>query len=720
MRLKRKLFTTLFCLGLGTVAFGQGPTSTGVYPVTLNSSNAQEYHSVGDINSKYTTISKQYATMSGGCGRDLYLFNAATGVELTSPYYSWDHNGTTKVLFDPSDDNVVYTLYVERVLNLPLSSTERRTYIRRFEFNGTSFNATARKDVFSQKTQGCDFVVAPNGDVLVGSGQSDGSVRVNVLKYNGTSMALQSSTVVSGASAATYPAQPGVGGGIWDISMDMKADKFIIAHNVGSWNSTKVNIKRYQYTNPGINLINDYTRWGQKLHTYSSLDSHNSFTQNLALKPNGDIFYLNSDGLNWAAVKLAGAVPIVSVMTGGLGHANIVTSDNSKTLIASHTSGGLYTIAQYTAADAFDFTHYVCNELRYTKSAIDYREGLDNLSIYECDIMACGEDARLGTNIQGDNLYFETYTCCREDCCPKNLTMEVDCENGLVTISGISSNATVNYTTWYYSKKTPSQKYGHVIQTGDGLISSTTANANGYYTVEIQFTMPNGEVCTIIQTIYYDSSACCEENGPQANAIFGGDPIQLVTPYGTFPVYQLCQNGRLELSTIAGPCEIERHMLSGAPFNPFTWTIDPWQFTTGQVSGTPPAIMDLETINGGPLALGYYWIEYAVSSPWDFKYIIIEIIECDPVGKSANLTEALSTADVTLAPNPANEQVNVIFAEEQSGQVTVLSAEGKQLSSIDFKDKVQLDLNTANLPAGLYWVNITLGDQVISKKLIKQ
>ncbi len=132
MRLKRKLFTTLFCLGLGTIGFSQGPTSTGVYPVTLNSSNAKEYHSVGDINSKYSTISKQYATMSGGCGRELYLFNAASGVELTSPIYSWDHKGTTKVLFDPSNDEVVYTLYTERMVDVP--GAEFRTYIRRFDF----------------------------------------------------------------------------------------------------------------------------------------------------------------------------------------------------------------------------------------------------------------------------------------------------------------------------------------------------------------------------------------------------------------------------------------------------------------------------------------------------------------------------------------------------------------------------------------------------------
>ena len=50
MKLKRKLFTTLFCLGLGTIGFSQGPTSTGVYPVVENSNNYDEHHCVGDIN----------------------------------------------------------------------------------------------------------------------------------------------------------------------------------------------------------------------------------------------------------------------------------------------------------------------------------------------------------------------------------------------------------------------------------------------------------------------------------------------------------------------------------------------------------------------------------------------------------------------------------------------------------------------------------------------
>lgn len=83
-------------------------------------------------------------------------------------------------------------------------------------------------------------------------------------------------------------------------------------------------------------------------------------------------------------------------------------------------------------------------------------------------------------------------------------------------------------------------------------------------------------------------------------------------------------------------------------------------------------------------------------------------------------TPLSTTLIVELFPNPTSEDLRISISEKQSGMVTVVSAEGKELFMNNFEKESVLDLNTAILPAGLYYVNVTIGDRVITKKLIKR
>ena len=312
-----------------------------------------------------------------------------------------------------------------------------------------------------------------------------------------------------------------------------------------------------------------------------------------------------------------------------------------------------------------------------------------------------------------------------EECCPEELILEVDCEQGLVSIVNLPNNATGLYTTWYYSKKTPSSGYGQVITSGTGTIGSVQTGNAGYYTVEIQFELSNGTICTQVVTIYYNPENCCEENGPTPNLDFPtGNIDQVSTPYGMINVIWYCEGDDIPMRALPGLCEVDEYMLSGAPFDPQTWGISPWMFTTNTVNTAPPISMDLNTINGGPLPIGYYWIEYAVGSPLNYSYTIIEIRDCsaEPKGRVSGSATSIGTNDiqVSLFPNPTAENVNVSFDGIQTGSAVVVSADGKALSSTEFKNCATFEINTVELPAGLYYINVTIEGQVITKKLIKE
>ena len=90
-----------------------------------------------------------------------------------------------------------------------------------------------------------------------------------------------------------------------------------------------------------------------------------------------------------------------------------------------------------------------------------------------------------------------------------------------------------------------------------------------------------------------------------------------------------------------------------------------------------------------------------------------------------SLTENVFFNQITLYPNPTSRKVYVNVGQIDQGSITmtILSFEGKSLKSEVFDKKwndSKISMNVADLPSGIYFVQIKQFDQVVNKRLIKE
>ncbi|SDK81679.1 Por secretion system C-terminal sorting domain-containing protein [Catalinimonas alkaloidigena] len=90
---------------------------------------------------------------------------------------------------------------------------------------------------------------------------------------------------------------------------------------------------------------------------------------------------------------------------------------------------------------------------------------------------------------------------------------------------------------------------------------------------------------------------------------------------------------------------------------------------------------------------------------------------------SSNLVDISGT--LTAYPNPAADQLHLTFSEEQTGDwhLRILDSMGKNWHKAEFErhEATQpIDLTVANLPAGIYFVEISQGRYRATQKVIKQ
>ena len=79
--------------------------------------------------------------------------------------------------------------------------------------------------------------------------------------------------------------------------------------------------------------------------------------------------------------------------------------------------------------------------------------------------------------------------------------------------------------------------------------------------------------------------------------------------------------------------------------------------------------------------------------------------------------EELSRQEFTMYPNPAKEHLHISF-NEPIRQVDIFNAEGGLIFS-EAPNTEEASLQINQLPAGIYMVRITTGDQIITRKFIK-
>lgn len=385
----------------------------GLYDALIGS-NYEEDNNVCDFNGRFRAISRQWRSKQDPNldGRTLMVYDNS-GTYIAQLKYSHDRDECTKILFDPTNEYVVYAVYIERELDV--QSSPYKTYLKRMVINPSlgTISEGPRKEVFYSNYYIFNFVIASNGHVLIGAAQSDGSVRVNAYLYANPQMSLVNSFLVGAPGVADYDQFNTK----WDVSMDIKDDIFILGHNTGpTITSTDVIIKKYLYQSGNLSLLEDHYLNNHRLHPMTSLDVYNKMDQNIALKPTGEIFYLNSTDIygSWQLVKLSGGVPaIMEVLQTGDGHANIVASENGKSVLAYQNNSDEYEISQYTEYDGMEHVHIVSEPLRLLNGGHD---GINNVAMHDCEIMVCGKDAFdvAGNGTSISDIYYELYSC--SDC----------------------------------------------------------------------------------------------------------------------------------------------------------------------------------------------------------------------------------------------------------------------------------------------------------------
>ncbi|PHS07186.1 MAG: hypothetical protein COA88_09325 [Kordia sp.] len=364
-------------------------TATPAYETVYSGSNT-EYTSVGAISHRRNiAISRQYTTLSKS-GRDLRYFDIAGNLLAQSDEYSTDYDSFTKILFDPNNENVVYALYTERD-----HSEKHHHYLRRFVRNGSTVTMSEPYVVYENNNPS-DFVIAPNGDLLVGNVQNNGQVNIRPVRWSGMwtpAPELMVSVPVSAMKSPGSFAEPK----LWPICMDMKDNVFIIGHNRGYYyNNHYIQIKKALY-NPAsqtATTIYVYAIQGKTLAytgmANTAISTSSMFYQKVALRPDGGIMFISrklSDYINVTSpvnylnsMTASGSNTVLEEVNGH--YTNVVVTEENKTFFAASNMAGAFHINLYSSADDLEHTYTPAPEI----------VSIHNLAVKNCRLLATSKN----------------------------------------------------------------------------------------------------------------------------------------------------------------------------------------------------------------------------------------------------------------------------------------------------------------------------------------
>jgi len=79
------------------------------------------------------------------------------------------------------------------------------------------------------------------------------------------------------------------------------------------------------------------------------------------------------------------------------------------------------------------------------------------------------------------------------------------------------------------------------------------------------------------------------------------------------------------------------------------------------------------------------------------------------------------SAKFNMYPNPATNVVNIVNSENMLvEQVTIYDISGKQLTTQNYNNQTQIQLNVENLVSGTYMLHIQTNAGLAVKKLVKK
>lgn len=76
----------------------------------------------------------------------------------------------------------------------------------------------------------------------------------------------------------------------------------------------------------------------------------------------------------------------------------------------------------------------------------------------------------------------------------------------------------------------------------------------------------------------------------------------------------------------------------------------------------------------------------------------------------------LSSTDISIFPNPANTEINIVFPSSDNTGIEILNVMGQEIVVDQNKNKIDI----SNLKNGLYYILVKQGQNIYTKKLIKQ
>lgn len=134
-------------------------------------------------------------------------------------------------------------------------------------------------------------------------------------------------------------------------------------------------------------------------------------------------------------------------------------------------------------------------------------------------------------------------------------------------------------------------------------------------------------------------------------------------------------------------------------------------------TGTPtPKSLDISAFAGEETV----YIAFRHHDVTDMDFISIDDVTVMAESLSTSDLSSEAKSSLTLYPNPAKDLVKVGLGENfdlNKVRITVTNLTGKVVSKVSFDAN---GINVSNLPAGLYVVTATDGENTVSKKLIKK
>jgi len=109
----------------------------------------------------------------------------------------------------------------------------------------------------------------------------------------------------------------------------------------------------------------------------------------------------------------------------------------------------------------------------------------------------------------------------------------------------------------------------------------------------------------------------------------------------------------------------------------------------------------LQNNSNGFLGRGYYWIDDVSVTP-------------TPVGINEQLSSSIS-----IHPNPTSGKLSITLIEASTGVLSISNYLGQMIQQEQFNDTKQLNLSLDG-PSGLYFIQLEIDGQIITKKVVKE